>query len=143
MPRPSYITRKNNSGVDKKWKFWFSLLLPALKMCLLFYIFFLRAILFLPGQILAICLFGKPKENLTLATHRVLATAMDHISRTVRNKLFLHYFLSTIVQLVSSKVSESHGIVTDLVGICIWHLKRPCIVSVTMQLTDLHFYIQF
>lgn len=112
-------------------------------MCLLFYIFFLRAILFLPGQILVICLFGKPKENVTLATHRVLATAMHCISRTVRNKLFLYSFLCTIVPLVSSKVSESHGIVTDLVGIWIWHLKRPCIVSVTMQLTDLCFTSSF
>lgn len=32
------------------------------------YFFFRRAILFLPGQILAVCLFGKPKENLTQAT---------------------------------------------------------------------------
>lgn len=137
------LSEKITVELTRNWNFGSLSCCQHWKCVFCFIFFFLRAILFLPGQILAIRLFGKPKENLTLATHRVLATAMDCISRMVGNKLFLHPSLSTVVLLVSSKVLETHGIVTDLVGIWIWHLKRPCIVSVTVQWTDLGFTSSF
>lgn len=91
--------------------------------------FLLRVILFLLYQILAIWLFGKYNQGLVLETRWVLSTVAEWISRMTGSKLFPHsFFQSTIVRLVSCKVSEAHGNVTDVVQ-C---ETGTCIVSVTL-----------